>query len=112
MEIADRDDEFFGLVSLYPRRTGLPMTVWAGARGKGRHAPRLIVSTSHGDRTDLDSTAIVGIVPTPHLIAGSLSARDRAAVFAWIRLNRDVLLEHWEGDIDGGEMADRSRPVP
>jgi hypothetical protein len=30
---------------------------------------------------------------------------DRDAVFAWIELTRAVLLEHWDGVIDGGEMA-------
>jgi hypothetical protein len=33
-------------------------------------------------------------------------------VFAWIELNRDALLAHWRGDIDGIEMGVRSRPVP
>ena len=66
----------------------------------------------HGDRTDLDRTAVVGILPAPHLIAGSLSASDLAAVFNWIDLNRAALLEHWNGTIDGGEMAARSRRLP
>jgi hypothetical protein len=66
----------------------------------------------HGNRMDLDSTAVVGLLPQPHLIAGSLSASDLAAVFNWIDLNRAVLLEHWSGAIDGGEMAARARRLP
>ena len=54
----------------------------------------------------------IGLLPSPHLIAGSLSAADRDAVFAWVALNRDVLLEHWNGAIDGGEMAARSQRLP
>ena len=110
--MSESDDELFLMVNLYPVRTGLPMTVWAGPRGKARHAPRIKVNMLHGDRTDLDRTAVVGILPAPHLIAGSLSASDLAAVFNWIDLNRAALLEHWNGTIDGGEMAARSRRLP
>jgi hypothetical protein len=34
------------------------------------------------------------------------------AVFAWVELNRDALLAHWRGDIDGAEMTLRTKPVP
>jgi hypothetical protein len=106
--MSDRDDdELFLMVNLYPARTGLPMTVWAGPRGKARHAPRIKVNMAHGNRMDLDNTAVVGILPRPRLIAGSLSAQDRDAVFAWIEANRDVLLEHWGGSIDGAELGAR-----
>ena len=110
--MSESDDELFLMVNLYPVSTGLPMTVWAGPRGKARHAPRIKVNMLHGDRTDLDRTAVIGILPAPHLIAGSLSASDLAAVFNWIDLNRAALLEHWNGTIDGGEMAARSRRLP
>jgi len=108
---AKRADERFLMVNLYPARIGLPMTVWAGPRGKARHVPRIKVNTAHGNQMDLNDTAVVGVLPTPHLIAGSLPAQDRDAVFAWIELNRDALLDHWNGVIDGGEMAARSRPL-
>jgi hypothetical protein len=110
--MSGQDDELFLMVNLYPRRTGLPMTVWAGPRGKARHAPRIKVNMAHGDRMDLDNTAVVGLLPSPHLITGSLSLQDLDAVLAWVALNKDALLEHWNGFIDGGEMAARSRPLP
>ena len=108
----DDDNEQFAMVNLYPRTTGLPMTVWAGPRGKARHAPRIKVSMAHGNTMDVHDTAVVGILAKPRLIAGSLSALDRDAVYAWIDLNRDALLAHWRGDIDGGEMAIRSKRLP
>ena len=108
----DDDYELFELVNLYPARTGLPMTIWAGPRGKARHAPRIKVSMSHGNTMDVHDTAVVGILPKPRLIAGSLSAADRDAVFAWIDLNRDALLAHWRGDIDGIGMGERQQRVP
>ena len=103
------DNELFELVNLYPARTGLPMTIWAGPRGSARHAPRIKVNMAHGNRMDVNNTAVVGILPAPHLLAGSLSARDRDAVFAWITLNTSALLAHWRGDIDGIEMGLRTQ---
>ena len=41
------------MVNLYPARTGLPMTVWAGPRGKTRHATRIKVSMTHGKTMDV-----------------------------------------------------------
>jgi hypothetical protein len=98
------------LVNLYPRSTGLPMTVWAGP-GDYAHAPRIKVNMAHGNRMNPADTAVVGLLPTPHLIAGSLSAPDLALVFSWIDLNREALLAHWHGDIDGAEMAGRTQKL-
>jgi hypothetical protein len=109
--MSERDDELM-MVNLFPARTGLPMTVWAGPRGKARHAPRIKVNMAHGNQMDIDNTAVIGLLPTPHLIAGSLAAEDRDVVFAWIALNHDALMEHWNGVIDGGDMAARSRRLP
>jgi hypothetical protein len=112
MSETDADAELFELVNLYPQRTGLKMTVWAGPRGNARHAPRIKVNEAYGNRMDVNNTAVVGIEPAPHMIAGHLSKADQDAVFAWIELNRDALLAHWRGDIDGGEMAQRTVSVP
>jgi hypothetical protein len=112
MSDIDADDELFLMVNLYPRTTGLPMTIWAGPRSGARHAPRIKVNMTHGNKMDMSNTAIVGILPKPHLIEGSLSARDRDAVFAWIDVNRDALLAHWRGAIDGAEMTAQARRLP
>jgi hypothetical protein len=98
------DDELFLMVNLYPRTTGLRMTIWAGP-GDGSHAPRIRVNMIHGNRMSLAGAAAVGILPTPHLIAGSLSTQDLEAVSAWVELNRKALLAHWRGEIDGAEMT-------
>ena len=106
------NDELFLMVNLYPRSTGLPMTIWAGPRGNARHAARIKVNMTHGNQMDIANTATVGIQPKPRLIAGKLSAGDLHAVASWIDLNRDALLAHWRGDIDGGEMTARAKRLP
>ena len=100
------------MVNLYPRTTGLPMTVWAGPRGRARRAARIKVSVEHGNKMDVRDTAVVGIQPKATLIAGHLSADDLAAVASWIDLNRDALLAHWRGDIDGAEMTLATKRLP
>jgi hypothetical protein len=67
---------------------------------------------THGNAKDVNKIAVVSIQPQPHLIAGSLSASDTAAVASWIDLNREVLLAHWLGWIDGAEMAVRTKRLP
>ena len=105
------EDELFLMVNLYPRTTGLLMTVWAGP-GDHTHAPRIKVNVSHGNRMNMANTVVVGILPEPHLIEGDLPAQDLKAVLAWIVLNREALLAHWRGDIDGAEMTARTRKLP
>jgi hypothetical protein len=104
------EDELFLMVNLYPRNTGLMMTVWAGP-GDHTHAPRIKVNMAHGDRMNPSNTAVVALLPTPHLVEGDLSAQDFEAVSAWIRLNLEALLAHWRGDIDGVDMASRTRKL-
>jgi len=106
------DVDLFTMTNLYPRRTGLPMTVWVSPRGRARHAARIKVSLHHGPRMTIGNTAVVRLQPVPKVIAGQLSASDRQAVFEWITLNEAALLDHWNGLIDGGDLIERLRPLP
>src|SRR5215469_2665502 len=106
------DVDLFTMTNLYPRRTGLPMTVWVSPRGKARHAARIKVNMTHGPRMTIGNTAVVRLRPVPRVIAGELSAADRQAIFQWIAMNEAALLEHWNGVIDGGDLIERLRPLP
>ena len=108
----DADVDLFTMTNLYPRRTGLPMTVWVSPRGKARHAARIKVNMTHGPRMTIGNTAVVRLRPVPRVIAGELSAADRQAIFQWIAMNEAALLEHWNGIIDGGDLIERLRPLP
>jgi hypothetical protein len=96
--MVDGISDGFELTGLYPRHTGLPMTVWVSPRGHARHAARIKVHMSHGDRMVIDNTAVVALAPQPHLVAGELSRADQKRVFAWITLNQMALEDFW---IDG-----------
>jgi hypothetical protein len=108
----DPEVDLFAMTNLYPRRTGLPMTVWVSPRGRGRHAARIKVNMTHGPRMTVGNTAVVRLQPEARVISGHLSASDRQAVFQWIALNEAALIDHWNGVIDGGDLIERLRPLP
>ena len=108
----ESDSDLFTMTNLYPRRTGLPMTVWVSPRGRARHAARIKVNMTHGNRMTIGNTAIVRLQPVPRVISGQLSAADREALFRWVTMNEAALIDHWNGMIDGGDLVERLRPLP
>ena len=72
-------DELHEMANLFPRTTGLPMTVWVGPSVGARHDARVTVSLTPG-RMDIANTAVVGIRPHSCLIQGTLPPGDLAAV--------------------------------
>src|SRR5438132_7261895 len=91
-------DDLFEMANLYPRTTGLPMTVWVSPRGNARHDARIKVNMAHGNQMVVDNTAVVGVRPVPHLVAGRLSAADEQAVYSWVTLNAATIIAYWDGD--------------
>jgi hypothetical protein len=106
------EDELFEMANLYPRTTGLPMTVWVSPRGNARHDVRVTVNMTHGNQMNIDNTAVVGGRPSPHLITGQLSPGDERVVSDWITLNADAIIAYWDGDIDTLELVQTLKPLP
>ena len=109
---ARTSDELYEMANLYPRTTGLPMTVWVGPRGNARHDVRIKVNLTHGNQMNIDNTAVVGVRPAPHLVAGRLSSDDERLVFEWIRLNVGTIIAYWDGDLDTAELIQNLKPLP
>ena len=105
-------EDLFEMANLYPDTTGLPMTVWVSPRGNARHDVRVKVNMTHGEQMNIENTAVVGVRPTPRLVAGRLSAADAQAVFAWVLLNAGTLVSYWEGRIDTARMIHALRRLP
>ena len=104
-------DELFEMANLFPRTTGLPMTVWVSPRGNARHDVRVKINMTHGDQMNIANTAVVGVRPNPHVIAGRLSPDDQRAVFEWVLLNSAALLAYWEGRIDTIELGQQLKRI-
>src|SRR5580693_5628853 len=90
-------NETFEMANLYPRDTGLPMTIWVSPRGRARHDARIKVCLTPGDRMGADNTAVVAIRPEPRLARGTSPPRDFALVRRWIAANTAALVGYWDG---------------
>lgn len=106
------EDDLFEMASLYPRTTGLPMTVWVSPRGRAGHDVRIKVNMSHGNRMTIDNIAIVAVRPSPRVVEGRLSVDDQHGVFDWIALNSEAIVDYWNGDIDTLELVQTLKPLP
>ncbi len=100
-------NDTFEMANLYPRDTGLPMTIWVSPRGRARHDARIKVCLTPGDRMDAGNTAVVAIRPRPRLISGELTARDFELVAGWIARNAEALIDYWNGTLSTVEFAQR-----
>jgi hypothetical protein len=100
------------MANLFPRTTGLPMTVWVSPRGSARHGTRIKVNMSHGNQIIATNTAVVGVRSSPHVVAGRLSAGDQRAIFDWITLNSAAIIGYWEGDIDTVQLVQALKSLP
>jgi hypothetical protein len=105
-------DDLFEMANLFPRTTGLPMTVWVSPRGNARHDVRVKVNMAHGNQMTVANTAVVGIRPSPHVIEGHLASDDERVVFEWVELNADALIAYWDGQIDTVQLGQLLKPLP
>jgi hypothetical protein len=108
---ATEADELFEMANLYPRTTGLPMTVWVSPRGNARHDVRIKVNMTHGNQMTVENTAVVAVRPSPRVIAGRLSPDDERAIFNWVTLNATAIIAYWDGDIDTVQLSQALKPL-
>jgi hypothetical protein len=100
------------MTNLYPRTTGLPMVIWVGPSYGARADVRIKVMMADGQQMDPNNLAVVAVRPTPHVVAGRLSATDLRAVTNWLALNEAAVIDHWNAVIDGAELVQRLRRLP
>ena len=107
IEAHTSEDDLYEMANLYPRDTGLPMTIWVSPNGNAQHDVRIEVCLTPGDRMDALNTAVVAVLPQVRVIAGQLSPQDFAAVARWIDLNTAALVGYWDGNLSTVELATR-----
>ncbi len=112
-EFSEREEEDapFDMANLYPRDTGLPMTIWVSPKGRARHDVRIKVCTSPGDRMDPTNTAVVAVRPRPQVLHGELSRSDSELVTRWIDSNATALVGYREGQLSTVELVLRLKRV-
>ena len=94
---------------LFSKHTGLPLVVWISYRGGAQHDVR--VKVSPGPKVMASEMASVAIRPAVRIIEGSMSAADLELLARWIEINRDVLIQYWDGEIDTKDAIDAIRAV-
>jgi hypothetical protein len=61
---------------------------------------------------NIANTAVVGVRPSPHVIAGHLSPDYQGALFEWVSLNTAALVAYWDGRIDTIELGQLLKRIP
>ena len=105
--VADEERDLFEMAILYPRTTGLPVTIWISPRGGARHDVRIKVSPTPGDRMDIGDAAVVAVRPKPVLLHGELPPDVERATLSWTALNAAALIDYWDGRLDTIELGAR-----
>ena len=93
----------FDMANLRPERTELPFVVFIAQRGGARHEVRIKLARSA--RVRPSGMLTVALRPRPRLIRGEMNASEFDLVCRWIELNRNVLIDYWNGDIEYTEDA-------
>jgi hypothetical protein len=105
----DREDDFYLMANLFPKRTGLPFVVWVSNQGGARHDVR--VKVARGPKAQSSDLISVGIRPFIRVIEGTLDGSDFDLLRRWIELNFDTILQYWNEEIDTGDLMDALRPI-
>ena len=91
-----------GLANVPARDSGLPggIVVFASNEGAGASNPRIQVSNIRGRLGYAGDTFSVGVSDAPTVLEGAgtprcFSVGELHAVFSWVVLNKQVLLEYW-----------------
>src|SRR5436190_15279567 len=93
----------FEMANLRPERTGLPFVVFISQRGGSRHDVR--VKVARGAKVRPSEMATVALRPRVRVVRGAVDPGDLALLRDWIELNRSVLIDYWNGDIEYTEDA-------
>jgi hypothetical protein len=108
---AEATEDRYLAMKLLPIRTGLPMAVWITERDGAQHDLRIKVSLMRGGKERWDDAVPVGLRPQPRDVAGELPAADFRLICQWIELNRDAIVDHWNGAIDAYEVMERLKKL-
>jgi len=103
------DEDLYLMSSVQPEDSGLPFVVYISER-QGQHDVRVKVAA--GPKAP-PFVASVSVRPEIEVVAGQLSARDLNLVRQGVELNRDIIIDHWEGRMPSSRAAlNALRPIP
>lgn len=96
------------MANLRKNSTDLPMVIYVSEKlnVRGKHGPRIKVSTIYGDKISKKNLFTVTISDTPEVIGntGDIKPKDLKKVIDFVVLNKKALLDYWELKIDIGDV--------
>lgn len=98
--------------NLLPRRTGVRgAVIWVSPGEHGgkdlQHGPRVKVVLGEKTTTEGLATAVSVTLSNPPRVLGTLPGHIEKQVLRFIEVNREVLLAHWRGELDPGDVLER-----
>lgn len=99
--------------TLLPKDTGLPMAICLPVRSPNSYRPsRIEVLPNNLRRSSPNRLVDMSISDNPTIMGDVwLSKHDMRLVRAWILLNREILLRHWNRDLPTADMMAALRPL-
>jgi hypothetical protein len=105
------EEELLNMASFRRVKTGVANTIWASYKGRHCHAARIKVAIDPPDSLDPAGESASFTIHDGEVVAGNPPIWLRKQVAQFIALNREALMDLWEGRIDSGELGDRLRPI-
>jgi hypothetical protein len=103
------DEGTYEMANLRERTTGLPFVVFVSQKGNAQHPCRVKISKEPQTSRFFASVSVNEPV---ELKDGHMRSEDIELLTKWIRLNQDVLLQYWDGDIQYTEdMLEKIKKV-
>jgi hypothetical protein len=93
----------FETANLRPECTGLPFIVFISQKGGAMHDVRIKVARA--SRVRSSEMITVAIRPSVRVVRGALDPRDLDLLTQWVDLNRNTLIDYWNGIIEYTEDA-------
>jgi hypothetical protein len=97
--------ELFEMSNFFPNTTGLDYTIWVSTKsGKEKHWARIKISNTDGE-------ASISISDNPEIKDKKGKIKINSTSFnkikKFIKMNQQVLLDHWNGLIDSKELSQK-----
>ena len=110
------DFQMESMSNLRSKSTGIEgAVIWISAgefSGKEiKHGPRIKVVLGDKITTDGLKNAITVRLSTPPEVLGDLPGKVKSRVIDFVELNKDLLLQHWNGEVDTQEMLEQLKKV-
>jgi hypothetical protein len=103
----------YSMSNSYPEDSGVEgVKIWFSVNQydgkKLPHGPRIKVNDLKTDKL----IAIVTVEDNPVVKVGELKGKLKKLILAYIKLNRQVLDDHWEGKTSSKQAVNAIKPVP